>query len=354
MINQYLKKVISGADLNENESYQCMMEMVDVRTSDAEISAMLTSLSMKGETIDEITGFAKAMHQVSLKVSPHSGQILVDACGTGGDKFKTFNVSTAAAIIAASCGITIAKHGNRSITSKCGGADILEAMGVNINCDPWGVEKCLEYTGIAFMFAPNFHPAMQKVMPIRKKLEIRTIFNILGPLTSPAAADIQLLGVYDPNYVEIMAHVLSKLGVKRAMVVHGFDNNDQPAMDEISTLGKTKVAFLEEGVVKVQLLHPDDFGLEKTIPEYVKAPETLEENLDVILGVLKGRRDSLEDEARLNLSLANAAAILLISGKVNSLKEGVKTALKSIEKGAALNKLDKFIKISNSYCYNQY
>lgn len=350
MSNQYLKKIVSGAGLNENESYQCMMEIIKGQASEAEIAALLTGLSMKGETVDEITGFAKAMREVSLKVSTPSNQPIVDTCGTGGDKFKTFNVSTAAAIIAASCGVTIAKHGNRSITSKCGGADILEALGVNINCDPEGVERCLEDAGIGFMFAPNFHPAMQNVMPVRRKLEIRTVFNILGPLTSPAGADIQLLGVFDPDYVEIMAQVLSKLGVKRAMVVHGFDHHDQPAMDEISTLGRTKAAFLDEGKVEVKELHPHDFGLDETVPDYVKAPETLDENLNIILGVLEGRRDSLEDEARLNLSLANAAAILFISGKVESLKDGVKIALKSTESGSALKQLDDFIKVSNRGC----
>ncbi len=350
MINECLKKLVSGYDLSEYESYQCMIEINNSNASEVEIAALLTALSMKGETVDEITGFAKAMRETSIKVSPPQGHILVDTCGTGGDNFKTFNVSTAAAVIAASCGVTIAKHGNRSITSKCGGADILEALGVKINCDAKGVEKCLEKIGIGFMFAPHFHPTMQNVMPVRRMLGIRTIFNILGPLTSPANADIQLLGVFDPKYVEIMAHVLNKLDVKRALVVHGFDDVNQPAMDEISTIGRSKVAFLSEGKVKVQEWSPKDFGLDNALPEYIEAPESLHENLDVITNVLKGRRNSVKDEARLNLSLVNTAAILLIAGLVDGLKDGVKIALESVEKGDALNKLDEFIKISNQLC----
>ncbi|MGO9388340.1 MAG: anthranilate phosphoribosyltransferase [Methanobacterium sp.] len=349
MINDCLKKVVSGQDLSEDESYQCMMEIKNGTASDVEIAALLTALSMKGETVDEITGFAKAMREASVKVSPPPGRILVDSCGTGGDKFKTFNVSTAAAIIAASCGVTIAKHGNRSITSKCGGADILESLGVNINCDSEGVERCLELIGLGFMFAPHFHPAMHNVMPIRRVLGIRTIFNILGPLTSPANADFQLLGVFDPSYVELMANVLNKLGVKRALVVHGFDNMDQPAMDEISTLGRNKVALLCEGVVKVQEWYPEDFGLEYSIPEYIKAPESLNENIEVITSVLKGRRNSIDDEARLNLCLVNAAAILFIAGKADSLKMGMKLVRESVINGDAFNKLSEFIRISNKY-----
>ena len=350
MINDCLKKVVSGEDLSEDESYQCMMEIKNGSVSEVVIAALLTALSMKGETVDEITGFAKVMREASIKVSPPSGRILVDSCGTGGDKFKTFNVSTAAAIIAASCGVIIAKHGNRSITSKCGGADILESLGVNINCDAEGVEKCLEVIGLGFMFAPYFHPAMHKVMSIRRMLGIRTIFNILGPLTSPANADIQLLGVFDPSYVELMANVLNKLGVKRALVVHGFDYMNQPAMDEISTLGRSKVAVLSDGMVKVQEWYPEDFGLGYSNPDYIKAPESLDENLEVITGVLKGRRNSIDDEARLNLCLVNAAAILFIAGKADSLKMGMKLVRESVDNGDAFSKLSEFIRISNKYC----
>lgn len=350
MILEYLKKVSSKENLSENEAYNCMMEMVSGKADKVQMAAFLAALTTKGEAIEEITGFVKAMRKVSIIVSPKLEVPLVDTCGTGGDILKTFNVSTAAAIIAASCGVAIAKHGNRSITSKCGGADILEALGVNINCDAYGVEKCLENTGIGFMFAPHFHPAMQNVMPLRRELGIRTVFNILGPLTSPANADIQLMGVFDPEYVEPMAQVLKNLGLKRAMVVHGFDSANKPAMDEISTLGKTKVALLHGNEVKIQEIHPKDFGLKKTVSEYIKAPRTLDGNLDAILGVLNGKRNNIKYEARLNLCLVNAAAILFITEKAVDFKEGVKIALESIDSGAALNKLNEFVNMSNQMC----
>lgn len=348
MISECLKKVSSGENLSEKESYQCLSNIINGQASDTAISGLLTALSMKGESVDEITGFVRAMREVSIKVSS-SGGPLVDTCGTGGDKFKTFNISTAAAIIAASCGVKIAKHGNRSITSKCGGADILEALGVNINCDAAGVEECLEKASIGFMFAPHFHPAMGRVMPVRKELGIRTVFNILGPLTSPAGADIQLLGVFDPDYVEKMAFVLKNLKVKRAMVVHGFDETDKPAMDEISTLGKTKVAMVDNGEVKILELYPEDFGVRRTLKKHIKAPETLDENLDVVMGVLRGKNDDIEAESRLNLCLVNASAILFLAGKAPSFKEGVKIARESVEQGDAIKKLDEFIKISNQF-----
>ena len=346
MIAESLKKLVAEQDLDEEESYNCMVEIMSGNSNDIHISAFLTALAIKGETATEITGFVRAMRDVCINVTSDLNLPLVDTCGTGGDRFKTFNVSTAAAIIAASCGVAIAKHGNRSITSICGGADILEALGVNINCDEHGVEKCLENAGIGFMFAPNFHPAMKNVMPVRQGLGIRTVFNILGPLTSPANADIQLLGVFDPEYVEVVAKVLRNLGLKRAMVVHGFDDKDEPAMDEISTIGKTRVALLDDGVIKVQDIYPEDFGLEKANPDHIKAPKTLEGNLNVVIRVLEGKKEKEEDEARFNLCLANAGAILLIAGKAENLEEGVKSARAAVESGAALKKLEEFVDIS--------
>lgn len=346
MISECLKKVVSGDSLSEEESYQSMMDIINGQSSMVKVGALLTALSVKGETIPEITGFVKAMREASIKVhSPRKP--LVDTCGTGGDTLKTFNVSTASALIAASCGVTIAKHGNRSITSKCGGADILEALGVNINCNAAEVEYCLENAGMGFMFAPLFHPAMRKVAPVRNDLEIRTVFNILGPLTSPASADIQLLGVFDPDYVETLAHVLKNLNVKGAMVVHGYDSKGDPAMDEISTLGKTKVALLRKNQVEVFILHPEDFGINKTTEKYIIAPETLDENIEIFFGVLSGKTDSPADLARLNLCLVNAAAILFIARKASGFEEGMEIALKSVQDGSAFHQLDKFIRISN-------
>src|SRR5664280_1131278 len=318
MIGEGLAKVVSKLDLSEDEAYNCMIEMVNGEADEFQSAAFLTALAVKGESVGEITGFVKAMRSVGIVISPKLEYPLVDTCGTGGDRFKTFNVSTTSAIIAASSGVAVAKHGNRSITSKCGGADILEALGVNINCNADGVRVCLEKTGMGFMFAPNFHPAMKSMMPLRKKLGIRTGFNILGPLTSPANAEIQLLGVFEPDYVDLIAEVLKNLGVKRAMVVHGYDENDKPAMDEISTIGKTRIAYLENGVIKIEEVYPEDFGVKRSDPIYIKAPETIEDNLKVVKAVLEGKNTSKEEDARLNLCLVNTAAILFIAGKVYS------------------------------------
>lgn len=346
MMDECLKKVVSKEDLTEKEAYECMMQIVSGKVSDSKIAAFLTSLSMKGETVGEITGFVKAMREICVPVSPNINKPLVDTCGTGGDKLKTFNISTISAIIAASCGVVVAKHGNRSITSKCGGADILEALGVNINADAREVEKCMEESGIGFMFAPNFHPAMKHVMPVRKELGIRTVFNILGPLTSPANADIQLLGVFDPQHVEIMAGVLKNLGVKRAIVVHGFDEEENPAMDEISTIGKTKVAILDNGKIEVKDVYPEDFGIKRTNKKFIEASSNLDENKKIAIDVLGGKNKNEIEQARLDLCLVNASAILFIAGIADNFKEGVNIAFNAVESGDALKKIDEFAKSS--------
>ena len=344
MIASCIKKVTSLEDLNEKEAYECMTQIMNGNASDIQIASFLTSLSMKGETVPEITGFVKAMREVCVPVLPDINAPLVDTCGTGGDTLKTFNISTISAIIAASCGVVIAKHGNRSITSKCGGADILEALGVTIDCGRDEVEKSMENAGVGFMFAPNFHPAMKYVMPVRRELNIRTVFNILGPLTSPANADMQLLGVFDPDYVEPVASVLKNLGVKKAMVVHGFDSSGNPAMDEISTLGKTKVAILDNGEIDIKEIYPEDFGIQRTREELIKASSDIDENVQIAVDVLKGREGNETEKARLELCLVNAAAILFITGIASNLPEGVAIARKAVESGAALKKLDDFVK----------
>jgi anthranilate phosphoribosyltransferase len=324
-----------------------MIEMLEGKATDIQIAAFLSSLKVKGETVDELTGFARAMRQLSVKVRPRNSSNLVDTCGTGGDTLKTFNVSTAAAIIAASVGVKVAKHGNRSITSKCGGADILEALGVNLECGSHDVERCLETTGIGFMFAPIFHPALGSLMVVRRELNIPTVFNLLGPLCSPAAASIQLIGVFEPSKVVVMARALQNLGVKRALVVHGFDENNEPAMDEISTLGKTTMAFIDGPRMKVRDIYPEDFGLKRAIRQDILAPESLEGNLCIIKKVISGVVDNSADEARLNLCLANASAILFLTGKTNDLREGVELARESVLKGNACSKLVELIEVSN-------
>jgi anthranilate phosphoribosyltransferase len=348
MIEEGLAKVVSKVDLSEDEAYNCMIEMVNGEADELQSAVFLTALAVKGESADEITGFVKAMRSVCIEITTDLNDPLVDTCGTGGDKFKTFNVSTTSAIIAASSGVAVAKHGNRSITSKCGGADILEALGVNINCNANGVSSCLERAGMGFMFAPNFHPAMKRMMPIRKKLGIRTVFNILGPLTSPANAEIQLLGVFEPEYVDLIAEVLKNLGVKRAMVVHGYDENNNPAMDEISTIGKTRIAYLDDGIITIEEVYPEDFGIKRSDPKYIKSPETIEDNLKVVKTVLEGKNNSKEEAARLDLCLVNTAAILFIAGKADTLEDGVKIARNSVKSGSAMKKLLELVDISNS------
>jgi len=348
MMDEYLKKVVSGNDLNQIEAHRSMKCIISGNLSDSKIAAFLTALSMKGETVDEISGFVKAMREVCVPISPDTNAPLVDTCGTGGDRLKTFNVSTISAIIAASCGVVIAKHGNRSITSKCGSADILEAFGIRINSGPEEVESCIEKNGIGFIFAPNFHPAMKNVMPVRKELGIKTVFNILGPLTSPADADIQLLGVFDPEYVEIMANVLKNIGVKKAMVVHGFDEDGNPAMDEISTIGKTKVAILKDDIIDVKELYPEDFGIERPQKELLKASLSLKENKEIFMGILKGSEKNKMEKARLQLCLVNAGAILFIAGLAESFKDGFIIADEAVKSGKALSKLHEFINSSNN------
>jgi anthranilate phosphoribosyltransferase len=348
MMEDCLKKIVDGQDLTENQAYECMNEMISGKTSQLIMAGFLSALSCKGETSSEITGFVKAMQEACITISPSLDTPLVDTCGTGGDILKTFNVSTTASIIAASCGVIIAKHGNRGVTGKFGGADILEALGVNIEGEADKVEECLEKTGLGFMFAPNFHPAIKNVMPVRKELGIRTVFNILGPLTSPASVTIQLLGVFDPKYVKIMAEVLKNIGHKRAMVVHGFDRQGQPAVDEISTIGKSIIAILDDGKITIQEICPQDLGIKTAQKKHIMAPKTLKENKKLVLNVLKGKKSTEIDESRLNLCLANAGAVLFISGKATNLKEGVEIAQNAIESGLALKKLEDFVEISGS------
>lgn len=344
----YIQKIVSGKDLSENEAFECMQEVISGRASDIHMAALLAALATKSETVDEITGFARAMRLACTGLNISGEFNLVDTCGTGGDRLKTFNVSTAAAIIASAVGVHVAKHGNRAVTSSCGGADILEYAGVKIDASPEIVVRSLEQAGIGFIFAPNFHPATRNVMPVRQALGIRTVFNILGPLTSPAGAKIQLLGVFDPKYVEIMAQVLNNLGVERAMVVHGFDQDGNPGMDEISNVGSTLVAFIDNGKIEIKKMNPEDFGIKKTTKNLIKAPDTLEENLEIFLEVLNGKNQSAQEKARLEIALANAGAIICLDGKAKNLAEGTKVAYEAVNSGKAIEKLKEFIEISNS------
>lgn len=343
-LQKFIRKLASGNDLTKKEAFMCMEAMISGEATPIQMASILSLLTLKGEKEDEITGFAKSMRRACKSVN-FSHLKVVDTCGTGGDKFKTFNVSTAAAIIAAAAGVPVAKHGNRAVTSSCGGADILEAAGIKIELSSKEVLESMEKLGIGFMFAPNFHPATWNVMPVRNELGIRTVFNLLGPLTSPAKAPIQLIGVFDPYYVDLIARVLNNMGIEKAMVVHGYDSHGNPAMDEISNIGPTLVALVENGEISIQKLNPEDFGVEKSPPELIKSPETIEDNLNIFLSVLAGEEDSLKKKARLELVLANAGAIIFLAGKSNSLEEGTKIARKTVISKKAMKKLEEFRQI---------
>src|SRR3989339_1318952 len=254
MIKSAIDKAVNRRDLTLSEAEKTLNIIMAGKATSAQIAALLTALRMKGETIDEITGFAKAMRKNAVKISPASRKI-VDACGTGGDLSNTFNISTISAIVAAGAGVNIAKHGNRSVSSKCGSADLLEALGVKFDISPQKVEECIDAIGFGFIFAPNFHKAMRFAMPTRREIGISTVFNILGPLTNPANAQAQVLGVFHPDLTEIMAKVLNNLGVKQALVVHGIDG-----LDEISISEKTKISHLKDGKVENYFIKPEDFG----------------------------------------------------------------------------------------------
>ncbi|MDO5851162.1 MAG: anthranilate phosphoribosyltransferase [Methanobacteriaceae archaeon] len=341
MIQDVLDKVINGENLTQDEAYNCMNEMMEGKSNEVLISSFLTALRIKNETIDEITGFANSMRKYSIKVDYTPKTYLLDTCGTGGDTLKTFNISTIASIIAATGGVKIAKHGNRSITSKCGGADALERLGVNINNNSKEVEKSIEKSGFGFIYAPQYHPALKNIMPIRKMLNTRTVFNILGPLTCPAPCNAQVMGIFDPDYVEPIANVLSNLGTKRAMVFHGFDNNDNPAMDEISIIGKTKVSFLNEGIVDTKYIRPKDFGYDIVDKKDIMAYDNINDNIQVIKDIVSNNIKTKADLSKKQLCVMNASAIFYTSEIVDSLKEGVNLSEKLLETGQVYQKLEE-------------
>ncbi|MEM0359399.1 MAG: anthranilate phosphoribosyltransferase [Candidatus Hadarchaeales archaeon] len=331
ILQRCLEKILRFSPLTGEEASEVMRYMMSGEAPPLQVAAFLTALRMKGETVEELTAFAKTMREFSLKVEV--GGKLVDTCGTGGDSIKTFNISTTAMFVAAGAGITVAKHGNRSVTSKAGSADVLEALGAVIDLPPKEVKRCLEQVGIGFMFAPVFHPAMRYVAPIRKELGIRTVFNLLGPLTNPAGAKAHLLGVFEPDLTEKMALVLRALGCERAMVVHGMDG-----LDEFSTLGETKVSELVEGEVRTFRMRPEDLGLERARAKDLEGGGP-KENARILLRVLEGERGPKRD-----IVLLNASAILVVGGKVENLKEGLQLASETLDSGRALKKLEEFVK----------
>ncbi|MBU1766811.1 MAG: anthranilate phosphoribosyltransferase [Candidatus Omnitrophica bacterium] len=334
MIKEAISKLVDKKNLTKDEAKEAMSEIMKGETTPSQLSAFITALRMKTEVVDEITGCAEAMRNASLKLDINANTI-VDTCGTGGDGTNTFNISTAVALVAAGGELTVAKHGNRSASSQCGSADVLEYLGVNINTKPEKAKECIEKIGIGFLFAQIYHPAMKYAMPTRKELGIRTIFNILGPLTNPAGANVQLLGVPSADLTEMIANVLKNLGTKASLVVHG------EGFDEISTTDKTLICEIKEGKVKTYHIQPEDFGIPKTTLKELQGGD-VNKNVHIMMGVLKGKKGPHRD-----IVLLNAGALFYIAGKTNNIKEGIKIAEESIDSGNALNKLKDLIKLTN-------
>ena len=336
-ISEAIKAVISRQNLNESEMHDVMNSIMTGQTTDAQIGAFLVGLSMKGETIEEITASAKVMRALATSVELSSNDYLVDTCGTGGDGLGLFNISTASAFVVAAAGGKVAKHGNRSISSKSGSADVLEAAGINLNISPELISQCIEEIGLGFMFAPAHHSAMKHAIGPRKELAVRTIFNVLGPLTNPAKAPNQIMGVYDKSLVEPIANVLKGLNSRHVMVVHSEDG-----LDEFSIANTTYVAELKDNNISTYTVHPRDFGLEEGNLDSIKA-ENAEQSLALINEAFSGKKGVARDIIALN-----AGAAIYVSGLVNSFDEGVTQANQILSDGSAQDKLDAYILASNS------
>ncbi len=337
MIKEAINKVVSGQHLTQDEAVSLMDDIMSGKATDAQIASLITALRIKGETVDEITGFAKVMRQKATPVKT-GHPLLLDTCGTGGDGSHTFNVSTTVAFVVAAAGVPVAKHGNRSVSSRSGSADVLEALGVNINLTPEQVGKCIDKVGIGFLFAPALHGAMKYAIGPRREIGIRTVFNILGPLTNPAGAQRQILGVYDPNLTEVMAGVLANLGTESAFVVHG-----DGGLDEVSISGPTKVSEVRDGRVITYYLDPKNYGIEYAGLERIKGG-TAEENAAITRSILEGEKGPRRD-----IVLLNAAVALLASGLVKTVEEGLEKAASVTDSGAAVRKLDELVEFTQKF-----
>ena len=335
-LKKYIAKVVGGESLTEDEAYEAMDIITCDRATLAQTSSLLTAMSIKGETIDEITGFAKVMREKASRLKNCSNS--VDIVGTGGDMSNSFNISTTSSFVIAGAGVTVAKHGNRSASSKSGAADCLEALGVKITTVPEQTEKCIEEIGISFLFAQSYHPAMRFVGPVRKQIGTKTVFNIMGPLLNPALADYMVLGVYSPDIMEKMAEVLIKLGIKRAMLVYGNDK-----LDEISISDATTVCEIRDGKIEKYEMCPEDFGFKHATKNDIKGG-TPEENAQITRDILSGK----EKGAKRDIVLFNAGCALYVTGKADTIAEGIKLAEESIDSGKAWRKLEELISFTNS------
>ena len=342
MIREAIARVIERKDLDEKQMVGVMNEIMSGETTPAQIGSFITALRMKGETIEEISGAAMVMREkatrISTGVAVDKGEILVDTCGTGGDSSGTFNVSTTTAFIVAAAGIPVAKHGNRSVSSKCGSADVLEALGVNLDLTPEQVGTCVKEIGIGFLFAPMLHGAMKYAIGPRREIGVRTIFNVLGPLTNPAGANVQLLGVYSPDLCEKLARVLGRLGSLRALVVCGAGN-----VDELTVTGDTEVAELSNGEVRTYTVCPEDMGIDHSRLVDLKGGDTPEKSARILRDILSGA-----EGPKRSMLLLNSGAALYVAGKAPGLRTGVELAAKILDSGAALAKLEALINFSQN------
>ena len=338
---QALEHLLTGQDLSHTDMLAVMQQVMGGELTPAQIAGLVIALRVKGESVDEITAAATVMRALSTKVEISDNTHLIDTCGTGGDGIQTFNVSTCAAFVAAAAGAKVAKHGGRSVSSSCGSADVLEALGVNVNLTPAQVANCVSDIDIGFMFAPNHHSAMKHAAPVRRELGVRTIFNLLGPLTNPANAKRQVMGVFSKDLTLKLAKVLQNLGSEHVLVVHGSDG-----MDEISFTGDTFVAELKDGKISEYTLNPAQFGLKLHALKSIRV-ENAEQSKTMILDVLNGKSNAGKQSAARDIVLLNAGAAIYTAGLQANIYAGITHAAKVIDSGAALEKLQQLIKISS-------
>ncbi|MDH3358419.1 MAG: anthranilate phosphoribosyltransferase [Desulfobacteraceae bacterium] len=334
MFKENLSKIVKREDLNEEQMSQMITEIFSGNITDAQIAAMMAALATKGETFEELAGAARAMRRKALRIQTSTSTV-VDTCGTGGDGAHTFNISTTTSFVVAACGVTVAKHGNRSVSSQCGSADLLEALGVKLDTAPEIVEEAVHEIGIGFLFAPLYHGAMRFAAKARKEVGLRSIFNMLGPLTNPAGANCQLLGVYAPELTEMFAHALQLLGAKRAFVVHGHDG-----LDEISVCAPTRVSELKDGFIRTYDISPEQYFGEQAEPADLLGGNP-EENAQITRNILNG-----EKGPKRNVVLINAAAALVAAGQAEDFKQGIRMAETAIDDGTAAKKMEALIKYS--------
>ncbi len=334
MIKEAINLLVQNISLSESEMTECMIEIMEGKATDAQIASFLTALRIKGESVEEITAAARVMREKSIKIKAPEG--VIDTCGTGGDMSGTFNISTTSALVVAAAGIPVAKHGNRSVSSKSGSADLLEALGVKIDLLPEKVEKCLFETNFGFLFAPIFHPAMKYAITARKEISIRTIFNILGPLTNPAGAKKQIMGIFSSRLTELLANVLGNLGAEVAMVVHGEDG-----LDEITNCEATRISRFQKGNVETFYIIPEEFGIVRAKREALLG-DGKEQNASITLEILNGEKGPKRD-----IVLMNASAAIVVSGITRDFKDAQRIAEEAIDSKKALDKLEEVRRLSN-------